>query len=540
MTYDLTSTHPLSALVRPNASDGDVPAGTVATEFEKVYRTTSANIAAIRLPNTMEVRVYDEDGNVDAYAYDADETGTGAGILTDFDNRKFVLSVPTGLTGDQGPAGTDQGVLAVEAANLLQGHAGIAIHAPSNSYAIRNFAGTSVTGDTLDNLGTFARASSTTAFDANGVLQTIATGVQAFDHDPMIGQGARLQLAAGVTNLDDNPNDASTDWTLSGLTVTANSADGPDGNTTADKLVATSGTSNKEQSQTYVATTTNNRYYSWTRSFKADGYGFAWMMFTGTGVSDALLGASINLSDGTIATPTGMTAPAKVVKRQLIDGYWRLEIIVLADAVGTLIGYSGPSNDGLARSFNGDGTSGVLVCNTMAVAGYGCEPFVSTTSAISSLTIPLSDLPTIGSEFTIFGKMRLRNSTLSGSDMLNIIDGSNRVTLNKQGTYANKINAFVQSSAGSTFSLFNTTGTDFDLDSDLSFGLSISDARKESVTSAGGVTVHSKSIPGAPALASGNMVFGSLFQSGFSVEKFGFLTNHAMTAAQLNALTGSL
>jgi hypothetical protein len=52
--------------------------------------------------------------------------------------------------------------------------------------------------------------------------------------------------------------------------------------------------------------------------------------------------------------------------------------------------------------------------------------------------------------------------------------------------------------------------------------------------------VHSKSIPDAPALASGNLVFGSLFESGFAVEKFGFLTNHAMTEAQLNALTGSL
>lgn len=94
MAYDTTSTHPLAALVR-TAGQGDVPPDVVAEQLERVHYASSADISALKLPNTLQVHVADNDAGIDIYAYDADATGTATGIITDLDGRKFVITETT-------------------------------------------------------------------------------------------------------------------------------------------------------------------------------------------------------------------------------------------------------------------------------------------------------------------------------------------------------------------------------------------------------------------------------------------------------------
>ena len=82
-----------------------------------------------------------------------------------------------------------------------------------------------------------SRASDGTYFDSSGVLQTASTDVARTDHKYIDGQWveAGLLLEGASTNLVTSSEDFS-GWTDSNVTVTANDATAPDGETTATKL----------------------------------------------------------------------------------------------------------------------------------------------------------------------------------------------------------------------------------------------------------------------------------------------------------------
>lgn len=95
MAYDNTSTHPVTQALIRQAGEGDANASALAEQLEWVLCTTSTDISALKLPNTFEVHVRDDDGQVEVYAYDANITGTDTGIITDQDGRKFVITEMT-------------------------------------------------------------------------------------------------------------------------------------------------------------------------------------------------------------------------------------------------------------------------------------------------------------------------------------------------------------------------------------------------------------------------------------------------------------
>ena len=82
-----------------------------------------------------------------------------------------------------------------------------------------------------------SRASDGTYFDSSGVLQTASTDVARTDHKYIDGEWveAGLLLEGASTNLVTSSEDFS-GWTDSNVTVTANDATAPDGETTATKL----------------------------------------------------------------------------------------------------------------------------------------------------------------------------------------------------------------------------------------------------------------------------------------------------------------
>lgn len=86
---------------------------------------------------------------------------------------------------------------------------------------------------------TFARASSATYFDRNGVLQLAAINAPRIDYDPATGECRGILLEESKTNLltySDQLDNAAWTPASNGATRTANNAASPDGTTTADLI----------------------------------------------------------------------------------------------------------------------------------------------------------------------------------------------------------------------------------------------------------------------------------------------------------------
>ena len=106
----------------------------------------------------------------------------------------------------------------------------------------------------LDTRLTFARASTGTYTDAQGVLRTAASGVPRFTYDPITKESLGLLIEQQSTNLCLYSEDlTASGWAASTTSVTANAIAAPDGTTTADLLTATSGTgSNRFRAVTFT------------------------------------------------------------------------------------------------------------------------------------------------------------------------------------------------------------------------------------------------------------------------------------------------
>jgi len=91
-------------------------------------------------------------------------------------------------------------------------------------------------------LVTFTRASNATYIDSAGTLQTTATDVPRFDHNPTTGESLGLLVEEQRTNsLSASEETVTAPWGLAAATGVANNGVAPDGTTTADKIISTGG-----------------------------------------------------------------------------------------------------------------------------------------------------------------------------------------------------------------------------------------------------------------------------------------------------------
>jgi hypothetical protein len=107
----------------------------------------------------------------------------------------------------------------------------------------------------LDPRITFTRASSGTYVDENGVIQSAASGVARFDHDPVTGESLGLLVEEARANLLKYSKDfnQSSDWAFTQAIPTFNSSVAPDGTITATRL-----TSVNTLSTQYITSTGSN------------------------------------------------------------------------------------------------------------------------------------------------------------------------------------------------------------------------------------------------------------------------------------------
>jgi hypothetical protein len=98
---------------------------------------------------------------------------------------------------------------------------------------------------TLDPRVTFVRAGSATYVGSDGLIKTAAINEARFDHDPATGKCLGLLVEGPRTNLlvrSEEFDNAS--WAKASASISANDAESPAGNVTADKYTATNATNN--------------------------------------------------------------------------------------------------------------------------------------------------------------------------------------------------------------------------------------------------------------------------------------------------------
>jgi hypothetical protein len=94
-------------------------------------------------------------------------------------------------------------------------------------------------------LVTITRAGSGTFTDSAGTLQTAATDVPRFDHNPATGESLGLLVEEARTNLMLQSEAFATTWTATSAFVSSNTTVAPDGTTTGDTITASSSTAGR-------------------------------------------------------------------------------------------------------------------------------------------------------------------------------------------------------------------------------------------------------------------------------------------------------
>jgi len=176
------------------------------------------------------------------YSNGIQRTATGAIFCVD-----ATAGMPAGFTWTNGLPFSPLGALCISSGPVATWSNGIpftASGAVAASFLPPAALDLNLTSGTLDSRVTFTRASGGTRFNSSGVLETVASDVPRFDHDPvtlaprgLLIEGARTNLVQFSEEMDNAY------WTKAQSSVTANATAAPSGATTADNWIpTTSGT----------------------------------------------------------------------------------------------------------------------------------------------------------------------------------------------------------------------------------------------------------------------------------------------------------
>jgi hypothetical protein len=346
------------------ANDGVAPDGTTTAEriqFSLNGGTASGDISRWRqsvattsgLPYVLSfyLKSYDGVSTYDIHLVGADGA-TGSTITVTGTWTRFTVTAngtggsvlfALGLRGAQSPANSDTADLLVWGAQLEQ-RSSVTAYTPTTTQPITNYI---------------------------PALQTAASGVARFDHDPVTTESLGLLIEEQRTNLltySEDFTDGS--WVKSNTTITSNTITAPDSTLTGDKIVETSGAGVR---QLYKTPSLSAVSHSFSAYFKASERYWFKLNLTGSG-------AYFDLSTGVIGTiDAGVTAAMTAVG----NGWYRCSIVrtVSAGTNYTEIQLALTNGGG---SYTGDGYSGIYIWGAQLEAG----------------AFPTSYIPTVASQVT--------------------------------------------------------------------------------------------------------------------------------------------
>jgi hypothetical protein len=186
------------------------------------------------------------------------------------------------------------------------------------------------------------------------VLQTAASGVARFDHNPITDESLGLLIEEQRTNLllrsEEFDNAA---WGLFNATISANVVIAPDGTLTGDKLVENTTTNTHFVLPSVPPTVTAGITYTVSIFAKAAERGFVQIR---CGFSSQF-SAIFNLTTGGVTSVVGSTT---TFATPVGNGWWRVAIAFAADATGLSIRY-GITSDSTTTNYTGNGFNGIYI-----------------------------------------------------------------------------------------------------------------------------------------------------------------------------------
>jgi hypothetical protein len=214
-------------------------------------------------------------------------------------------------------------------------------------------------------LVTFTRASLATYVDANGVVQSAASGTPRFDHDPTTGESLGLLVEeARTNNLLYSEQFDNAYWTKDNTTVIPNAAIAPDGTLTADLLYTT--TSGVALIYRGLGPVASSLY---TNTIYLKSAGFTWAFVVG---AQGNIVAYFNLITGTVGTVgAGLTASISPVG----NGWYRCSV---THTVTYLTFHVGPADASGSLASTPSGTSGIYAWGAQLEAGAFPTSYIPT------------------------------------------------------------------------------------------------------------------------------------------------------------------
>ena len=277
-----------------------------------------------------------------------------------------------------------------------------------------------VDATTGQNLVTFTRASSGTYIDSAGVIQTAATDVPRFDHNPTTGESLGLLVEEQRTNLAVQSNTFTTTWSPSAVTLTSGATVSPDGTTNAWLLADTAVNTFHNLTQSIAWTAT-----AYTCSVYAKFNTHRWISIRIGAVGNQFFG-SWDLQNGVVGSAT---AGATVGMQAAGNGWYRLTLtatLSTAASANLLIQLANVDSTFL-NSYTGTATSSWIYGVQLEQGAFATSVIPTTAAAVTRS----ADVASItGSAFsgwyrqdegTVFAEAQLaRQNATAGAAMFGI------------------------------------------------------------------------------------------------------------------------
>jgi hypothetical protein len=274
------------------------------------------------------------------------------------------------------------------------------------------------------------------------VLETAASGVARFDHNPTTFESLGLLIEEQRTNLltySEQFDNAA--WTKGGSSITANTVVAPDGVLTGDKLVEDTATSthNVTSSTTSASATT-----AYTASFfaKAGERNLVAVWLRGAAAGDRVQ-AQFNLTSGTISIAASVIGAFTLPNASITavgNGWYRCTVTGTTGAGETsvrIVIFNNTPAASFSTSYTGDGTSGIYLWGAQAENGAFATSYIPT---VASQVTRSADLAVMtgtnfsdwynASEGTLYAESRCPNG---------IATNINRIASLNDGTNSNRM-----------------------------------------------------------------------------------------------------
>jgi hypothetical protein len=215
-------------------------------------------------------------------------------------------------------------------------------------------------------------------------LQTAASGVARFEHNPVTGESLGLEIEEQRVNLalrSEEFDNAS--WTKVRASITSNTIVAPDGTLTGDKLVGTTDSDTHIVFQGSISYTSGTVYTATVYAKAGEQNAIAFYFPNSFGFS-ANTGIYVDLTTGQAVTGTSitLTAPTSSSITSVGNGWYRISITQAASST-TASGRSAyiTSATGTTNAFAGDGYSGIYIWGAQLEAGSFATSYIPTVAS---------------------------------------------------------------------------------------------------------------------------------------------------------------